>query len=89
MPELSRFHGIVIRMFAEAGEGHHIPHFHAYYQGHEAVFAFDPVACIGGSLPARQAMLVTTWAGVRRAELHEAWSRLEEGRAPNSIVPLR
>ena len=42
MPEISRFHGIVIRMYAEAGEGHHIPHFHAYYQDKTAVFAFDP-----------------------------------------------
>lgn len=88
MPELSRFHGIVIRMFAEAGAGHHIPHFHAYYQEHAAVFAFNPVVCIGGNLPARQAQLVTTWAEVRREELHEAWSRLEEGRAPNPIVPI-
>ncbi len=32
MPELSRFFGIIIRMFAEAGESHHLPHFHAYYQ---------------------------------------------------------
>ncbi len=31
MPELSRFFGIVIRMFVEAGGPHHRPHFHAYY----------------------------------------------------------
>jgi hypothetical protein len=38
MPELSRFFGIVIRMFAEAGGPHHQPHFHAYYQGNDATF---------------------------------------------------
>ena len=32
MPELSRFYGIIIRMFFEASEPHHTPHFHAYYQ---------------------------------------------------------
>jgi hypothetical protein len=31
MPEISRFFGIVIRMFVEAGAVHHTPHFHAYY----------------------------------------------------------
>ncbi len=32
MPELSRFFGIIIRMYAEVGGLHHVPHFHAYYQ---------------------------------------------------------
>lgn len=31
MPELSRFFGIIIRMYAEFGAPHHEPHFHAYY----------------------------------------------------------
>jgi hypothetical protein len=29
MPELSRFFGIIIRMYLEAGMQHHTPHFHA------------------------------------------------------------
>ena len=29
MPEISRFFGIVVRMFVEAGQPHHLPHFHA------------------------------------------------------------
>jgi hypothetical protein len=29
VPEISRFFGIVIRMFAEPGAPHHTPHFHA------------------------------------------------------------
>jgi hypothetical protein len=33
MPELSRFFGIIIRMYMEVGVRHHTPHFHAYYQG--------------------------------------------------------
>jgi len=34
MPEVSRFFGIIIRMFIEAGGQHHMPHFYAYYQHH-------------------------------------------------------
>jgi hypothetical protein len=33
MPEISRFFGIIIRMYAEFSAPHHTPHFHAYYQG--------------------------------------------------------
>ena len=43
MAELSRFFGIIIRMFAEHGGGHHTPHFHAVYQDYEAVFTIEPV----------------------------------------------
>ena len=32
MPELSRFFGIIIRMYWEAAAPHHAAHFHAYYQ---------------------------------------------------------
>lgn len=39
MPELSRFFGIIIRMFMEAGAPHHRPHFHAVYRDAKAVFA--------------------------------------------------
>jgi hypothetical protein len=56
--ELSRFFGIVIRMFVEAGGQHHRAHFHAYYQNHAAVFAVDTVDCLGGELPTSQRRLV-------------------------------
>jgi Domain of unknown function (DUF4160) len=43
VPELSRFLGIVIRMFAEVGAPHHVAHFHAYYQGEVGIFSIDPI----------------------------------------------
>ena len=62
MPELSRFLGIVIRMFAEVGAPHHVAHFHAYYQGEVGIFSIDPVEVIAGSLPQRQLRFVEAWA---------------------------
>lgn len=38
MPEVSRFFGIIIRMFYDE---HNPPHFHAEYQGAKAMFDFD------------------------------------------------
>lgn len=46
MPELSRFFGIIIRMYMEVGGPHHLPHFHAYYQEEAAVFGLDPIELI-------------------------------------------
>jgi hypothetical protein len=46
LPELSRFLGIIIRMYAEAGAPHHGAHFHAYYQDSVGIFRIDPVEMI-------------------------------------------
>ena len=68
---------------------HHRPHFHAYYQDSAAVFAFDSVELLGGELPQRQRRLVEAWAEIHRTELLEDWQRLQAGRPPFKIEPLR
>ncbi len=73
----------------EVGAPHHRPHFHAAYQGTKAVFALDPVECIGGTLPRTQQRLVEAWAEIHREELVEDWKLLQSGRPPLKIEPLR
>ena len=46
MPEITRFFGIIVRMFAEPGASHHEPHFHVYYQNHAAVYGIAPIILI-------------------------------------------
>jgi hypothetical protein len=89
MPELSRFFGIIIRMYMEAGEPHHLPHFHAYYQDEVAIFTLDPVDLIAGSLPRRQRRLVEAWAELHQDELIADWERLQGGHLPMPIDPLQ
>jgi hypothetical protein len=76
-------------MFAEPGSPHHAAHFHAYYQGEAGIFSFSPVARIGGSLPKRQTRLVEAGAELHETELLADWERLQEGRRPAPIEPLR
>ena len=89
MPELSRFFGIIIRMFAEVGGPHHVPHFHAYYQDEVGIFSLDPVDLIAGSLPKRQRRLVEAWVEMHQAELLRDWELLQGGRKPLPIDPLK
>jgi len=89
VPELSRFFGIVIRMFVEAGGQHHRAHFHAYYQDQAAVFAVDTIECLGGEFPTAQQRLVEAWAEIHRAELEHDWELLQSGQPPVKIEPLR
>jgi hypothetical protein len=89
LPEIARFFGIVIRMFAEPGAPHHRPHFHAYYQGATAVYGLDEIEIIGGGLPRRQQRFVEAWTELHRNELMANWDRLQNGRSPEEIAPLR
>jgi hypothetical protein len=89
VPELSRFFGIVIRMFVETGAQHNRPHFHAFYQEHAAVLAIDTIECLTGSLPKPQLRLVEAWAEIHRAELQHDWELLQSGEPPVKIDPLR
>jgi len=87
MPELSRFYGIIIRMYCELGP-HHSPHFHAYHGDDEAVYGLDPIELLAGSLPRRQARLVEAWAELHQLELVADWGRLQAGSQPLPIDPL-
>lgn len=76
-------------MYAEAGGPHHRPHFHAYYQEFVAVYSFDDVELIAGSLPRKQTRLVEAWAELHKEELLTCWNRLQHGQRPAKIAPLK
>lgn len=89
MPEISRFFGIIIRMYYEREVKHYRPHFHAYVQDDSAVIALDPIEILESSLPVRQERLVMAWAELHREELLENWTRIMNEKRPEAIEPLR
>jgi hypothetical protein len=89
MPEISRFYGIIIRMFVEIASQHHSPHFHVYYQDEAAVYGIDSIELISGGLPKRQQRLVEAWAEIHQQELLSDWKRLSTGHRPLPIEPLK
>ena len=87
MPEISRFLGIVIRMFYN---DHSPPHFHAVYGPHEASFCIQTLEVISGGLPARVKGLVVEWASLHQKELQENWKLLtrKDNQSFKKIKPL-
>ena len=85
MPEISRFLGIVIRMYFL---DHDPPHFHAAYAGAEAQIRIQPVGLLNGALPSRALALVVEWATLHQAELLENWRRLHTDEPAAKIAPL-
>lgn len=86
MPELSRFFGIIIKMYYS---DHRPPHFHAQYGEFEAIINVQTLGLIGGHLPPRAMGLVMEWASLHRKELLECWKKAEELKPLGQIEPLQ
>ena len=70
MPELTRFYGIIIKMFFN---DHWPPHFHAQYGEYAGMFTLtgEPIE---GDIPQRAQNLITEWAHQHTDELTELWT---------------
>jgi hypothetical protein len=85
MPELSRFFGIVIRMFYS---DHEPAHFHANYGEYEALIEVETLVIFRGALPRRALALVLEWAALHRGELRDDWQRARNGETLKPIEAL-
>lgn len=86
MPEISRFYGIVIRMFYE---DHNPPHFHAIYGKQEAMISITDLKIIEGKLNNRAFLMILEWAIKYREALIENWELSTRGQLLNRIPPLK
>ena len=89
IPTISMFYGIIISLFFEIKERHHLPHIHARYQNFHAAIALDDGRILAGELPARQLRMVHVWVDLHREELLANWEIAKEGGEPFRITPLR
>ena len=85
MPEISRFFGIIIRMFYDE---HNPPHIHAEYQGQKAVFDFGGSVARGGLGSRTATKLVREWIDLHVEELRADWALAQAGREVEKIAPL-
>lgn len=87
MPSISMFYGIIIRMFNNKRE-HNPPHFHASYQGYNAVFNMDG-ELTEGDMPKPQQKYIAAWAEIHKDELLANWELAVNEQPLYSIAPLR
>ncbi len=86
MPEISRFYGIIFRMFFRE---HAPPHFHAAYGDDEVLISIETLAVVSGWLPARAMGLVIEWASLHKDELRKNWEKVYNHQKPDKIEPLK
>ena len=85
MPIISRFFGIIIRMFYDE---HNPPHIHAEYQENKALFNFNGNMIKGDLQSGRAKKMVREWIGIHKADLEEDWKLARAGNAIKEIDPL-
>ena len=76
MPVISRFYGIVIRMYFLSSE-HNPPHIHAFYNKNVAVIDIQTLKVIEGQLPTRALKLVREWLLIHKNEIINIWTTQE------------
>ena len=79
MPEVTRFYGIIIKVFF--GD-HPPPHFHAIYGEYNALISIESLEIIEGDLPNRAQKMVIDWAQMYQKDLLAIWETQEFRRLP-------
>lgn len=72
MPEITRFYGIVIKMFFKPKE-HEPSHIHAVYGEYLGEFNIQTLEMLQGDLPMKAQGLVKEWLTLHRDELQTMW----------------
>lgn len=70
MPEITRFYGIVIKIFFRNEH----THIHAVYGEYNGIFRIDSLEMIEGDLPARAVKMIREWGLSHKDELQYMWN---------------
>jgi hypothetical protein len=84
MPEICRFYGIIILMFAD---DHNQPHFHVRYGDRRAVISIKK-GIVTGQMSRKELAKIYTWMDLHYDEIMNNWNRLKDGQEPLPIKPL-
>ena len=76
MPVLSRFYGIIIRMYFQQAE-HNPPHIHALYGEDMAAIDIQTGAVLEGHLPPKALAMVREWSAIHKDDLLHMWETQE------------
>ena len=81
MPEISRFYGIIIKMFFKPKE-HEPSHIHALYGEYIGVFDLATHEMTSGDLPNKAQELVKEWLDMYAVDLQKMWDSQKIDKLP-------
>ena len=81
MPEISRFYGIIIKMFFKPKE-HEPSHIHALYGEYVGIFDLKALQMTEGDLPMKAQGLIKEWLSRNQTSLLQMWDSQELRKLP-------
>lgn len=72
MPEISRFYGIVVKIYL-IGKEHNPPHVHFIYGERMASYDLRDLSLLEGDLPPKASSLCKEWLTIYQKDLLEMW----------------
>lgn len=81
MPVISRFYGVVIKMYFRQAE-HDPPHFHAIYGEYIGAIDIQTGEMLEGDLPKRALKMVQEWTNQHKDALLKIWNTQEFMKLP-------
>lgn len=72
MPIISRFYGLIIKMYFLQSE-HNPPHIHAIYGEYVGIMNIQTREIIAGDLPNRATKMLAEWVEIHEKELLQIW----------------
>lgn len=81
MPVITRFYGMVIKMYL-LGKEHNPPHLHVLYGDYNGVFDLQTLSLLEGDLPGKALSMVQEWAAKYQDALLEMWNTQQFRKLP-------
>ncbi len=81
MPVISRFYGMVVKMFFLASE-HNPPHIHVVYGEYMGIIDIRTTEMLQGDLPSKALNLVKEWTNLHKDELLKMWETQDISELP-------
>ena len=81
MPEISRFFGIIIKMYFRQNE-HNPPHFHAIYGDFVGLIDIQTGEMLEGDLSVKTMNLIHDWMETSKSDLLEIWNTQQFRKLP-------
>ena len=88
LPIVSQFYGIIISMYFNDTDRHHMPHIHVHYAEYRCTFYFNG-NILSGNIPNKQKKLVEAWIELRKEDLITLWNMLQSGNNGFTIEPIK
>lgn len=85
---ISKFYGIIVRMYFIDNKQHNLPHIHVNYNEYRSIFDLDG-NIIEGYIPKSQQKILQAWIEIHNIELKKLWDVLLQGKEGYKIEPLK